>query len=128
MILHGGEAFGTTYAYNNKSYMESIFRINLTTGFAELLHQYPAAGGAPDAGMELENGVLYGTTTFDDVSQYGSVFMLDVKTHAYTIIHSFSNGADGGQPVGLTRHGGIFYGATDQGGANGTGTVFTVTP
>ena len=128
LFLHSGEAFGTAYTYNNKSYRYSIYKITLTTGFAEQLHQYPKAGGASNDGLQFRDGLLYGTAYSDDTSLYGSVFTLDIKIHAYTVVHSFTNSPDGAGPSGLTRHGELFYGTTFYGGANGSGTVFTVTP
>lgn len=47
----------------------------------------------------------------------------------FTLLHSF-NGADGVSPNGALVQGadGNFYGTTDEGGTNGTGTVFQITP
>jgi uncharacterized repeat protein (TIGR03803 family) len=46
-----------------------------------------------------------------------------------TILHNFTNGADGGSPSGLALSAdGILYGTTTLGGANGKGTVYTLAP
>lgn len=52
------------------------------------------------------------------------------NVQAETVLYSFgSSSGDGGIALGpLINVGGTFYGTTYQGGANGVGTVFTVTP
>ncbi|HKU81701.1 MAG TPA: choice-of-anchor tandem repeat GloVer-containing protein, partial [Candidatus Tumulicola sp.] len=48
---------------------------------------------------------------------------------AYAVIHSFGSGSDGVNPqAGLIKVKGVLYGTTQYGGANGLGTVFSLTP
>jgi uncharacterized repeat protein (TIGR03803 family) len=65
----------------------------------------------------------------------GSVFRIDHKTGVTTILHGFSGGADGGDPLsGLTPGpDGMYYGTTFDGGSAtcgvaGCGTVFKIDP
>jgi uncharacterized repeat protein (TIGR03803 family) len=45
------------------------------------------------------------------------------------VLHAFQGGSDGAIPVaGLINVGGTLYGTTESGGANGFGTVFSITP
>lgn len=49
----------------------------------------------------------------------------------FTALYSFTNGADGANPVGLVQGTGIysnFYGSAGAGGTNGDGTLYTITP
>jgi uncharacterized repeat protein (TIGR03803 family) len=77
-------------------------------------------------------GTLYGTTYIDGTYGYGSVFKL---THhngnwSYTDLHDFTNGKDGGNPIGgasLDANGNP-YGTASQGGTYGQGVVWQITP
>ncbi len=85
---------------------------------------HPSAGLIPDSA-----GNLYGTTVFGGIvsstaeSGCGVVFKLDM-TGTYTLLHSFTGAADGGNPGGLTRDSaGNLYGTTHAGGT-GAGVVY----
>jgi uncharacterized repeat protein (TIGR03803 family) len=78
------------------------------------------------------NGNLYGTTSSDSGSGYGTVFEITpggVLTTLYSFC-SLPNCADGSNPVtGLTKgSNGNFYGVAGNGGAYNAGTVFEITP
>jgi uncharacterized repeat protein (TIGR03803 family) len=55
--------------------------------------------------------------------------MQSAQAQIFTILYSFTNGADGGQPYAqLVRDSaGNLYGTTIAGGASGGGTVFKLT-
>jgi uncharacterized repeat protein (TIGR03803 family) len=99
------------------------------------LYSFPGANGAfPEAGLVLNNGVLYGTT-YAGGSGWGTVFSLSPPAQpggAWRIhrLYAFSGGADGANPraavVFSSR--GVLFGATEQGGAWGYGTVYSLTP
>jgi uncharacterized repeat protein (TIGR03803 family) len=85
-------------------------------------------------------GNIYGTTYFGGASRNctgvgcGAVFKLDA-TGKETVLHSFTDGKDGGFPfAGLIKDAaGNFYGVASGGGdasckPNGCGTVFKITP
>ena len=71
----------------------------------------------PSAESSSSNRTL---STPDDASPMG-----DLAT-----LYTFTGGADGSNPLGgvVTGTDGNYYGTTSQGGANGQGTVFSVTP
>jgi uncharacterized repeat protein (TIGR03803 family) len=72
------------------------------------------------------DGYLYGLTTQDGGAyNQGSAFKTSV-TGAFTLLHSFTGGSDGGNPWGalVQASNGFFYGTTFSGGANNYGTVF----
>jgi uncharacterized repeat protein (TIGR03803 family) len=102
--------------------------------------RYPAGGLVADS-----SGNLYGTASFGgNLSQClgsgcGTVFMLaqTPKGWEFKVIHSFSGGNDGAEPLaGLSIHSGSLYGTASVGGDTacngfalpGCGTVFKMTP
>jgi uncharacterized repeat protein (TIGR03803 family) len=104
-----------------------------------ILYDYPDAfnnGGGADAGVVFDRaGNLYGTTPGggDPNCQCGVVFKMTPNANGkwtYSVLHRFT-GADGFDPeAGLIfdkdyKH---LYGTTTEGGANGAGVVFEITP
>ncbi len=91
-------------------------------------------GASPyDALVQGADGNFYGTTawggSFCSPNGCGTVFKM-TATGALTTLHSFESGADGSVPWGglVQASDGNFYGTTAFGGANGSGTVFRITP
>jgi uncharacterized repeat protein (TIGR03803 family) len=103
-----------------------------------ILYQFgPSEGDGCEPAVPLApapNGVLYGVTPLGGASNGGTVFELVPPALAggswtETILHSFTNGTDGGAPNGLTLGAdGTLYGTTSHGGTDDTGTVFALTP
>ena len=66
-----------------------------------------------------DRGVGFGCGTIFEISSSGKE----------TILHRFQGGTDGADPVaGLLELKGKLYGTTEEGGANGDGTVFSLAP
>jgi uncharacterized repeat protein (TIGR03803 family) len=86
-------------------------------------------GGYPVAGLLNVNGTLYGTTAGQGAHGVGTVFAI-TPLGKETVLYNFGGGsADGANPVaGLINVNGTLYGTTLNGGANGDGTVFSITP
>ncbi len=132
-----GTLYGTTEvggSYGNGS----VFSVNPTTGAETVVYSF---AGDPDGYLPVARvidvkGTLYGTTGYgggvNDTyceSGCGTVFSLDPKTGTETVLHAFGNGTDGEIPVaGLIDVRGVLYGTTKEGGAGGSGTVFSVNP
>jgi uncharacterized repeat protein (TIGR03803 family) len=75
-------------------------------------------GGNPDAGVIRDSsGNLYGTTQTYGAYNVGVVYMLDTSGNE-TVLHTFTGGADGGNPyAGVIRDAaGNLYGTTTGGG------------
>jgi uncharacterized repeat protein (TIGR03803 family) len=123
-----GNLFGTTFGNGLTTY-GTVFRVS-PTGKETVLHAFTggADGGYPSYGslvLDPATG-LYGTTSFGGAYTYfGTVFKVD-KTEQFSVIYSFTGGADGGQPnASLIRDAaGNFYGVTIGGGAFYAGTIF----
>jgi uncharacterized repeat protein (TIGR03803 family) len=98
---------------------------------------YEFAGGTdghdPYGGVVRDrHGNLYGTTMGGGSSYCagegcGIVYKIDSHGHE-TVLHRFTNGADGGHPADTLLQGsdGNFYGTTDSGGSSDDGTVFKI--
>ena len=85
-------------------------------------------GFAPYTGLiQASDGNFYGTTQDGGSGSGGTIFEL-TPSGQYTLIYSFTNGADGGQPYSslIEATDGYLYGTTSlHGGANG-GTLFKI--
>jgi uncharacterized repeat protein (TIGR03803 family) len=81
-----------------------------------------------------KQGNLWGTAEGGGAANLGAVWMYAPAegngSATFTVVHSFSGGADGANPQGLALAGdGTLYGATAMdGGPSGSGTLFQVTP
>jgi hypothetical protein len=102
----------------------------------KILHRFDGIDGSnPAAGVVFDkNGNLYGTTYFGPPNGYGLVFELKKPhgtVHAWmeTVLHPFSNGSDGGNPVAgvVFAPNGSLYGVVSYGDVS-RGDVFTMRP
>ena len=89
-------------------------------------------GAVPVGGVSFDaSGNLYGTTSAGGGYGFGTVFQLIPGTPwTENKLHDFQNGDDGAVPyAGLVADtSGNFYGAATEGGSNGGGTIFQLTP
>ncbi len=133
-LIHdaAGNLYGTTHAGGVSGCSGCgfgvVFKLD-TTGNLSVLHTFTlqADGGNPDAGVIRDPaGNLYGTATYGGADHSGVVFKIDPAGN-FTLLHTFTGGADGGSPhAGLIRDGaGNLYGTTANGGT-GKGVVFQI--
>lgn len=108
-----------------------------TTGpwIETVLHRFTGGidGGNPNAGLAHDaGGNLYGTAVFGGSSQSGTVYKLTHNTTGWTatVLHTFAGGADGINPVAPVVFDGLgnLYGDTYNGGTDGKGIVFKLSP
>jgi uncharacterized repeat protein (TIGR03803 family) len=130
----GGMDCGSTYGCG------TVFSIDPSTGAEKVLYTFCsqtdcADGALPIAGLIHMKGSLYGTTVYGgtncpDEGGCGTVFSVDRKTGAETVLHSFDyDDADGVFPTaGLIKLKGTLYGTTFAGGTLGYGSVFSLDP
>ena len=122
-----GNLYGTTQdggAYGDGT----VFEVS-AGGTESVLHSFatPTDGMYPAAGLIMDGaGNLYGTTSGGGAHGDGTVFEVSAGG-TESILYSFAGGATDGQaPFGalLRDSAGNLYGTTQQGGADGVGTVF----
>lgn len=119
--------------------MEFLIRIlafaivvtNVPAQTLTVLHAFTNSpdGSAPDSGLVLSGGTLYGTAYHGGTNTgSGIVFSIGADGSGYRILHDFSSDTNGGWPqAGLVLSGDTLYGTTTRGGTNGTwGTVYSI--
>jgi uncharacterized repeat protein (TIGR03803 family) len=121
-----GNLYGTTYS-GGASGAGVVFKVD-TLGNETVLYSFTGGddGGSPWAGVILDaSGNIYGTTAFGGTDNAGVVYKLDTTGHE-TVLHSFTFGADGGEPLsGVVRDSaGDLFGTTFSGGSGGAGVVY----
>jgi uncharacterized repeat protein (TIGR03803 family) len=146
VLASDGNLYGTTL-HGGASGAGSIFCMTLAGGLSNL-YSFPAATNDfgevnynlwPNDLAQGINGNFYGTTRHGGSNFTGTIFEIS-PSGSFTILHTFAaetvnslgyaTSADGATPVGALAQGndGNFYGTTQYGGANGTGTIFQLTP
>jgi uncharacterized repeat protein (TIGR03803 family) len=123
--------YGTTYeggTYGNGT----LFSIT-SQGKETLLHSFSGTdeggtdGGSPAAGVIVVKDTLYGTTQFGGSAGTGTVFGMNMRGKE-TVLYSFGGALPAAEdPVARVIYfKGALYGTTGAGGANGWGTVFSI--
>jgi uncharacterized repeat protein (TIGR03803 family) len=132
---HAGNLYGTTSA-GGANGTGTVFMLSQTGPLLRetVLYSFGTGtdGAVPYAGVTLDSaGDVLGTTSAGGTGGYGTVFELS-KAHGWaeTIVYDFQNQNDGGVPyAGLIADGlGNFYGAATEGGIQGGGSIFELTP
>ena len=110
-----------------------LFKLD-TAGKETILYNFPGGSSAPNGAVPNAivldaTGDIYGTTGYGGTASWGTVFKLDNKGN-YSILHSFTYGADGGTPTGalVLDSVGNLFGTTRIGGMGNSGTLFKVDP
>ena len=125
-----GNMYGTAQNGGTNGGWGTVFKItpsgtlNALFSFANINGAFPVAGLVQDT-----DGNLYGTTYSGGTSNAGTVFKLTADG-AFTSLYSFTGGTDGGNCYAglLLASDGNLYGATENGGAYGLGTIFRISP
>ena len=75
-----------------------------------------------------KDSAYYGVTTNGGTNNFGTIFK--ICGGVTTILHSFNNPTEGGNPSGGLVRGadGNLYGSTEVGGSNQGGTIYKITP
>jgi uncharacterized repeat protein (TIGR03803 family) len=133
VVRSGTTIFGTTFNGGAFGY-GTVFKLT-AAGKETLLHSFNSAfptldGSYPYAGLTVNKGILYGTTTLGGASNLGTVFSI-TKTGSYNLLYSFKGGSNDGQSpnagVVFDASGNIF-GTTYGGGTDNAGVVFKLPP
>lgn len=134
LILSGNTLYGTA-KYGGSSGKGTVFAVNTNgIGFTTPYNFNGGSDGAnPYAGLILSGSTLYGTASAGGSLGAGTVFALNIAGTDFTVLHSFTlpdpsgNNSNGAYPyAGLILSGNTLFGAANDGGSSGKGTVFAV--
>jgi uncharacterized repeat protein (TIGR03803 family) len=128
LVLSGNTLYGTTINGGAWGY-GTIFSVSTNgTGFSVLYTFTNGNDGAhPYGGLILLSNTLFGTAEEGGYSGNGTVFSIDTNGTGFTVLHAFTGGNDGANPyAGLTLSSNTLYGAAQNGGSSGYGTIFSV--
>jgi uncharacterized repeat protein (TIGR03803 family) len=131
---NAGYLYGTTSQFG-ANYYGTVFKItpagSLTTLYNFCSQTNCADGAYPYAGLLYFGGNFYGTTSYGGAKNAGTIFKI-TPAGQLTTLYSFCsqpNCADGEFAYdAMIAANGKLWGTTQNGGANGFGTVFSVTP
>jgi uncharacterized repeat protein (TIGR03803 family) len=131
-----GNIYGTTSA-GGLNGNGTVFKMGRKAGgwTEKVLYSFGSGtdGTIPVAGVIFDAaGNIYGTTSAGGSYGYGTVFQLKSSKSKWTenILHDFQNASDGAVPYSglILDQSGNLYGAATEGGTDGGGTVFEMTP
>jgi uncharacterized repeat protein (TIGR03803 family) len=128
-----GNLYGTTLlggAYGNGT----VYQVT-RSGVERVIYSFTGGRNAvnPGAAVTLDaEGNIYGTTSFGGYYGVVAIYKLSPSGSRWTetVLYSFRNQNDGQNPLGgvILDQSGNLYGATFDGGANGGGTVYELSP
>ena len=131
-----GTFYGTT-SMGGANNAGTVYALDPTTGAEGVLYSFCSQNNCDDGGGPLSDlidvkGKLYGTTPYGGAGDDGgALFAVDAKSGKEKVLYSFCSQpacADGQTPdASLIDVKGTLYGTTQNGGAAGDGTVFTLT-
>jgi uncharacterized repeat protein (TIGR03803 family) len=121
----------STVGYGGTYFAGAVFKV-APNGAESVLYSFTggADGAYPISSLVRDSaGNLYGTTTMGGSANAGVVFKVDPQG-AETVLHNFTGGTDGVDPVGglLRDKAGNLYGTTSQGGTANAGVLFKISP
>jgi uncharacterized repeat protein (TIGR03803 family) len=123
-----GNFYGTTINGGANPGDGAVFKVT-PSGVLTVLFNFDNAHGAIPVGPLIQalDGNFYGTTFGGGTSNVGTVFRM-TPAGKVTVLHSYDFSPDGGRPnAGLVQGtDGLFYGAAQEGGTVGFGTVYKV--
>lgn len=128
VLADGGAVFyGITYAGGLYG-LGDIFKVNRDgTGFAILRSFSGMDGDYALNSLVLSGSKLYGTTQEGGVHYAGNIFSLNTDGTGFTNLYSFTGTNDGALTYGAPAlAGNVLYGATAEGGTNGSGTIWRI--
>ena len=98
--------------------------------YTDLYNFNTTNGENPIGDLIISGSTLYGMASSGGADGFGCIFSIGTNGSGYTDIHDFTGTSTDGQypTADLTLYNGLLYGMTQQGGANGWGVIFSITP
>jgi len=134
LLSWGGALYGVTPIGGDR-YAGTIFKIDPANGKETTLYNFGNDIFAPDGTLVAWKDALYGTTRRGGKSgkDFGTIFRLTPDTKKFEELYAFAGKPDGAHPRGglffLNVDGqDQFFGTTYDGGKEGLGTIFSMTP
>ncbi len=141
LAVSGNGLFGTAFG-GGSSGTGAIF-VGQTNGTVSVVRSFSVAnadnatnagGASPSALIALAGNTIYGTASTGGAAANGTVFSVTTNGATFSDLHDFSvldsqsgTNTDGAAPWGgLILSGGALYGTASQGGAGGSGVVFSL--
>jgi uncharacterized repeat protein (TIGR03803 family) len=131
----GTNGSGTIFKITTNGVLTPLYSFSPGTNFsgdpADPEYEYNADGINPNVLVLGSDGNFYGLAYYGGQNGSGSVFQF-TRSGTLNVLHSFNYAqgqpnADGANPTSLLQFtNGNFYGTAKDGGANGTGTFFTI--
>src|SRR5438874_3961828 len=130
-LVQGSDGFlyGTTYV-GGKNGAGTIFKVSVSGHFQTIANFGSLVGANPFGGLvEGNDGNFYGVASVGGTNNVGVLFKVS-PLGTLTILHNFTGGSDGNNPVGglVQATDGNLYGTNDLGGAFGWGVLFCYSP
>jgi uncharacterized repeat protein (TIGR03803 family) len=126
----GGRLAGTTNA-GGANGAGTVFGVSLQ-GKEKLLYSFKSSGGDaanPQGGLRANDKELYGTATAGGAGGNGAVFAVSNISGNESVLYSFPGPGGRGSFPGagvIFPNASAFYGTTEDGGADGYGTIFSL--
>jgi len=120
MMREGGSNIsGTLFEYNPSGNVYTVLK-----------HLESSPDGTYPYGSLIESGgKFYGMVSSGGIAGYGTLFEFNPSGNVFTVLKHLESSPDGAYPYGsLLESGGKFYGMTNSGGSNNTGTLFEYNP
>jgi uncharacterized repeat protein (TIGR03803 family) len=119
----GGTVFSTRPEGGDFAVLHTFSLLSSRSGMSN------SDGNQPTGLILGRDGWLYGTTGQGGTNGFGTIFKLSTDGLSFTNIHNFAVN-DGENPQGGLVQGpdGTLYGTAENGGSNGSGTVFSLNP
>ncbi|MES2836586.1 MAG: choice-of-anchor tandem repeat GloVer-containing protein [Bacteroidota bacterium] len=121
-----GKIYGTTNSSGTNG-NGVLYQYDLATGIYTVIQNFNYDNGAyPEGGLMIaSNGKIYGCTTSYGNNYNGTLFELDPTTLVYTVKYHFNNTSGTYVKARLIEGAtDVLFGITNNGGDNGTGTIF----
>jgi len=136
VLDRAGNLYGTTSEFGANGF-GNVFELTPSGSTVTETILYSFTGGSdpinPAAGVTLDaRGDIYGTASLGGAYANGAVYKLSRSGSGWneTVLYKFQGNSDGANPVGgvILDKAGNIYGTTFDGGINGGGTVYELSP